>query len=161
VVRVDKDVCIGCGFCVPACPYQARYLNPVTRKVDKCDFCLPRIERGQEPACVATCTAQAKYFGDLEDRGSEVFRMVYGDGARRIETSTVAVGPNVYYLGKPEHLDLVASSFPPTEPRLPMAGEAWRKLFRPLVLAAVGATFLGQAVAFFNQLGSGEEDGGQ
>lgn len=158
VVHVDKDVCIGCGFCVAACPYGARYLNPATKKVDKCDFCSPRVARGQQPACVKTCTAHAKYFGDLEDPASDVYRMVYAEGARRLETKDIAIGPRVYYLGKPEHVDLVFASFPPQPPRLPLAGETWRRLLKPLVLAAVGATFLGQAVAFFNQLWNGEED---
>jgi tetrathionate reductase subunit B len=161
VVRVDKDLCVGCGFCIAACPYDARFIHPASRKVDKCDFCLPRLERGEVPACVATCTAQAKYFGDLEDRTSEVFRLVHHEGAHRIETSAVAVGPNVYYLGKPETLALVAESFPPREPRLPVAGEVWRRALKPLVLLAVGATFLGQAVAFFTQLAKGEDDAGE
>jgi len=158
IVRVDGDVCIGCGFCVDACPYEARFINPRTKKVDKCDFCRPRIERGEEPACVATCTAHAKYFGDLEDRDSEVSRLVVRDGARRMEPRTVAVGPNVFYLGRPEHLDLVLSSFPPRPPRLLTAGEAWTKLLKPLVLGVVGLTFVGQAVAFFTQLRKGEGD---
>ena len=158
IVRVDGDVCIGCGFCIEACPYEARFINPRTKKVDKCDFCRPRIERGEEPTCVATCTAHAKYFGDLEDRGSEVSRLVFRDGARRMETRTVAVGPNVFYLGRPEHLDLVLTSFPPRPARLLTAGEAWRRLLKPLVLGVVGLTFVGQAVAFFTQLRKGEGD---
>lgn len=158
IVRVDKDLCIGCGFCVAACPYDARFMDPVTRTVDKCDFCFPRIDRGESPACVATCTAHAKFFGDLEDHQSDVYRMVYGEGARRMETAAVAVGPNVYYLGRQEQLDLVQQSFPPHAPRTPASARTWRGVVRPLVFAAVGATFLGQAVAFFNQLKEGEHD---
>lgn len=158
IVRVDEGVCIGCGYCVAACPYEARFISPADKKVDKCDFCSSRIARGEQPACVTTCTANAKYFGDLEDASSEVYRMVYLDGARRIESATIAVGPNVYYLGKPEHLDLVAASFPPRPPRLLAAGQAWRSVVKPLVLAAVAATFVGQAIAFFYQLGKGEKD---
>jgi tetrathionate reductase subunit B len=158
IVQVDKDVCIGCGYCVAACPYGARFISPADRKVDKCDFCSSRIARGEAPACVATCTAHAKYFGDLEDPASEVYRMVYAHGARRIESAAVAVGPNVYYLGKAEHLDLVAESFPPRAPRLLLAGRTLRSLVKPLVLLAVGATFLGQSVAFFSQLWNGEKD---
>ena len=75
-----------------------------------------------------------------------------------METKTVAVGPNVFYLGRPDHLDLVQTSFPPRPPRLLTAGEAWKRLLRPLVIGVVGATFLGQAVAFFNQLHKGEDD---
>ncbi len=158
IVQIDAAVCIGCGFCLEACPYDARYIHPVTKKADKCDFCQARIERGQEPACVATCTAHAKHFGDLEDRTSEVFNLVFVSGARRMETPAVAVGPNVYYTGRPENLDLVRASFPPHAPQRTHAGEAWGRVVKPLILAAVGATFLGQAVAFFNQLWHGEQD---
>jgi tetrathionate reductase subunit B len=155
---VDKGVCIGCGYCVAACPYEARFVSPADRKVDKCDFCSSRVARGEELACVATCTAHAKFFGDLEDSSSDVARMVFSEGARRVDSPAIAVGPNVYYLGKPEHLDLVAASFPPQPPRLLLAGRTWRSLVKPLVLAAVAATFLGQSVAFFSQLWNGEKD---
>lgn len=158
IVQVDPLLCIGCGFCVEACPYDARYIDPESKKVGKCDFCLPRIERGQEPVCVATCPAHAKYFGDLEDRHSEVSKMVFELGARRLETTEVAVGPNVYYLGTPASLDLVQAAFPPRAPRLPMAATAWRGTLKPLMLAIVGITFVGQAVAFFTQLRNGEKD---
>ena len=112
IVLVDRTWCIGCGYCVEACPYEARYINPVIKKVDKCDFCSARLERGQDPACVETCTAHAKFFGDLEDSSSDVYKMVYEQGARRLETSEVAIGPNVYYLGKKEHVDLVLAQLP-------------------------------------------------
>jgi tetrathionate reductase subunit B len=158
IVHVDEQVCIGCGYCVDACPYDARFVNPRTRKADKCDFCLPRVERGQEPACVATCTAHAKRFGDLEDRQSEVARLVYEGGARRNETRVVAVGPNVYYTGRPAQLDLIQAAFPPRQPRLPASGAVWSRAVKPLMLTLVGATFVGQAVAFFAQLRNGEQD---
>ena len=67
-------------------------------------------------------------------------------------------GPNVYYLGTPEQVDLVTKTFPPRAPRLPASGEIWRKWAKPLVLTAVATTFLGQALAFFTQLRKGEDD---
>ncbi|MFN2238877.1 MAG: 4Fe-4S dicluster domain-containing protein [Thermoanaerobaculia bacterium] len=158
VVRVDEAVCIGCGFCVDACPYDARHISLRTKKADKCDFCAPRVARGEQPACVSTCPANAKHFGDLEDRNGDVHRMVFHDGARRIESDDIAVGPNVYYLGDEEHLDLVAASFVPRPPRLVGAAEAWMRFLRPFVLSLVGVTLLGQAVAFFTQLHKGEDD---
>jgi tetrathionate reductase subunit B len=156
IVKIDKELCIGCGFCVTACPYDARYLNPATSKVDKCDFCAARLERGLQPACVTTCTAHAKYFGNLEDPSSEVYRLVYARGAQRIESDDVKVGPNVYYLGARGEPDLVAETFPPRQPRMPSAGQWWERAFKPLAFLMVGATFLGQAVAFFTQLRKGE-----
>jgi tetrathionate reductase subunit B len=157
LVTVDKQLCIGCGSCVAACPYGARYVNPTTDKVDKCDFCAARVEKGIEPACVATCPTFAKRFGDLEDRTSSVFNLVYHQGARRNETSDIAIGPNVYYYGKPEHVELAFASFVPHEPRTVAAGQVWSKLAKTFVYLAVGATFLGQAVAFFRQLAVGEK----
>jgi tetrathionate reductase subunit B len=158
IVKVDKELCIGCGYCVDACPYDARYINPLTKKVDKCDFCFARLERGQSPACVTTCTAHAKFFGDLEDPKSDVYHFVFEKQARRLQTQEIAVGPNVYYLGKPAHLDMVLAKFGPHPPRLLRPGQWWNLYLRPLVFAAVAATFIGQALAFFHQLKTGEKD---
>jgi len=158
IVHIDRGLCIGCGYCVEACPYDARYISPALRQADKCDFCAERLERGLQPACVLTCTAHAKYFGDLEDSSGEVFRMVYEQGANRLQTSQVAIGPNVYYLGDRPHVELAFAQFPPRAPRMAASGDLWRNVLKPLVLAAVGASFLGQAVAFFYQLRTGEKD---
>jgi len=158
IVRIDNGVCIGCGYCVDACPYDARFINPETRTAEKCDFCAARLERGSQPACVATCTAHAKYFGDLEDSSSEVFHMVFELGARRLQTEQIAVGPNVYYLGRKPEVDVAFAKFPPHPPRTAAAREFWGRVVKPVVLAAVGASFAGQAIAFFHQLNSGEED---
>ena len=61
-------------------------------------------------------------------------------------------------LRRAAQLDLVQRAFPPRRPRLPSAGAAWATAFKPLMLALVGATFAGQAVAFFMQLRNGEKD---
>jgi len=65
-VLVDPKYCIGCGFCIQACPYGCRYLNPNTGTADKCSLCYHRITRGLEPACVEVCPTQARLFGDLK-----------------------------------------------------------------------------------------------
>ena len=66
-VLVDPTYCIGCGFCIQACPYGCRFLNPVTRTADKCTLCYHRITRGLKPACVEICPTQARVFGDLKN----------------------------------------------------------------------------------------------
>ena len=64
-VVIDQDLCIGCGNCIPACPYAARYRHPEKKKAEKCDFCTERRARGQVPACVDTCPTKARVFGDI------------------------------------------------------------------------------------------------
>jgi tetrathionate reductase subunit B len=157
IVRVHKNLCIGCGSCVAACPYGARYIDANRGIVDKCDFCTPRVTQGLQPACVLTCPANAKTFGDLEDTKSNVFNMVYHQAAHRLESQHFALGPNVYYLGKPEHIEMTAMSFPVGQPHTVAAGKVWGAVAKKFVFLAVGATFLGQAVAFFHQLATGEK----
>jgi tetrathionate reductase subunit B len=67
VVLVDPNYCIGCGFCVQACPYGCRFINPATKTAEKCSLCYHRITRGLKPACVEVCPGGARIFGDLKN----------------------------------------------------------------------------------------------
>ena len=71
---IDYDDCIGCRYCIDACPYHARFRNAQTGDADKCTFCVPRIDAGRPPACVETCIGGSRLFGDLNDPDSEVSR---------------------------------------------------------------------------------------
>lgn len=155
-VRVHRELCIGCGSCVAACPYDARYIDGAVGKVDKCDFCADRVEKGLQPACVLTCPTKAKTFGDLEDSSGTLFKTVYYGAAKRVQSRSVAIGPNVYYQASPVHLQMAEATFAPHPPRTIMATRVWGAVAEKLVFLAVGATFLGQAVAFFRQLAAGE-----
>ena len=100
VVMVNRALCIGCGRCVKACPYGARFLHPRIpvkndpakyakdvsevrgktakdlRVVDKCDYCSHRLAAGiDEPACVRNCVGRARVFGDLNDPNSEISKL--------------------------------------------------------------------------------------
>jgi tetrathionate reductase subunit B len=66
-VLVDPKYCIGCRYCIQACPYGCRYLHPVTQTADKCTLCYHRIHKGLRPACVDNCPTGARIFGDLKD----------------------------------------------------------------------------------------------
>jgi molybdopterin-containing oxidoreductase family iron-sulfur binding subunit len=94
ITVVDYDWCIGCRYCVAACPYWARrfnfsrpevpadevnpnqhYLGNRARKagvVEKCTFCIHRSRKGQQPACVEACPTGARVFGNLLDPDSEI-----------------------------------------------------------------------------------------
>ncbi|RME93905.1 MAG: 4Fe-4S dicluster domain-containing protein [Verrucomicrobia bacterium] len=70
-VLVDYEYCMGCGFCVQACPYGCRYMHPERHTADKCTLCYHRITRGLKPACVEVCPTQARIFGDLKHLGPD------------------------------------------------------------------------------------------
>ncbi len=115
-VQIDKARCIGCGACADACPYEARYVNEDLEepKADKCTFCMPRVEKGLTPACVQTCLAGARIFGDLDDPKSEIAQYIK-NGAYGLSSAAVQIGPNVRYYGNKRDTYLLTSTSTPTE----------------------------------------------
>jgi tetrathionate reductase subunit B len=103
IVVVDAGLCIGCKYCIQACPYDARFLNPVTKVADKCDFCIHRVSKGLVPSCVNTCVGGARIFGDLADPDSNVSKLI---ATNRVTVLRREMGtqPNVYYIGA-DHTD--------------------------------------------------------
>ncbi|MEK7875943.1 MAG: sulfate reduction electron transfer complex DsrMKJOP subunit DsrO [Pseudomonadota bacterium] len=91
IVLVDRHICIGCRYCMMACPYKARSFvhadvtgqNPDVPRgkgcVESCTLCVHRIDRDQTPACVEACAAtghSAMIFGDLNDPHSEISQRI-------------------------------------------------------------------------------------
>ncbi len=72
IVLVDPNYCIGCRYCVQACPYGCRYIHPEKGTVDKCTLCFHRLKQGYQPACFEICPTEARVFGDLNDPGSKL-----------------------------------------------------------------------------------------
>jgi len=72
IVDFDRSICIGCKACMAACPYDAIYIDPVSKSAEKCNFCAHRIDMGLEPACVVVCPVEAIVVGPLNGDGSEV-----------------------------------------------------------------------------------------
>ncbi|MBT4887973.1 MAG: 4Fe-4S dicluster domain-containing protein [Rhodospirillales bacterium] len=103
IVTIDKDICIGCKYCVQACPYGARFINPISGTAEKCDFCLHRVKEGVVPSCVNTCQARARTFGDMNDPESDVAKLLATEAVTTLRTE-VGTKPNVYYIGA-DHTD--------------------------------------------------------
>lgn len=75
VILVDHSLCIGCKACLASCPYDARFIHP-DGYADKCTFCIHRVEKGSDPACVSVCPTYCMTFGDLDDPESEISRLI-------------------------------------------------------------------------------------
>ena len=75
-VLIDYKRCVGCMYCIQACPYGSRFLNPHTNTADKCTWCYHRVRKGLLPACVNACPTGARKFGDLKDKNSDVYKIV-------------------------------------------------------------------------------------
>lgn len=98
IVIVDPHRCIGCRYCMAACPYGMRHINPLMGIVQKCDFCLHRLENNQKPVCVLSCPTNAIVFGDLNDHNSEIYRFVTEHKVNVLKEDT-GNKPQAYYSG--------------------------------------------------------------
>ena len=113
IVLVNKHMCIGCRYCMMACPYKARsfiHINLVGQRthsprgkgtVESCTFCVHRVDRDREPACVEACTAaghQALLFGDLSDNEGELAQRLSEVQTQQLR-SDLGTNPGVHYHG--------------------------------------------------------------
>mgnify|MGYP001064382480 CR=1 FL=1 len=133
LVWIDADKCVGCRYCMMACPYQSRIyydheweyfpgqgLTPLeelgrelyphqTGTVEKCNFCMERIDEGlakglkpgvdreATPACVVNCPTKAMHFGDLDDPYSEISLLIKERKGRQLHDE-YGTDPSIYYL---------------------------------------------------------------
>ncbi|MBI3568862.1 MAG: 4Fe-4S dicluster domain-containing protein [Gemmatimonadetes bacterium] len=98
VVLVDPQRCVGCGYCVQACPFGSRFLNPETNTADKCTWCYHRITKGLKPACVEYCPAKARIFGNVNDPYSEISQILATNRVQVLK-SYLGTRPRTRYIG--------------------------------------------------------------
>ena len=98
IVMIDPHRCIGCKYCIAACPYDVRYVDPIKKIVEKCYWCQHRVDAGLKPACVTSCIGGARVFGDLNDPESEVARLLASHPVQVIKPEKTTL-PQVYYIG--------------------------------------------------------------
>ncbi len=98
-VQIDVDKCIGCKYCMSACPYGVRWLSEETGDVHKCTFCHHRSSNGLLPACVSQCVTTARIFGDLNDPESEISKRIKEAKGTEVLLSDLGLEPVVHYIG--------------------------------------------------------------
>jgi Fe-S-cluster-containing dehydrogenase component len=102
IVLVDEDKCIGCKLCSWACPYGAREYDTNEGVMKKCTLCIDRIynenleEVDRVPACVSTCPANARFFGDFNDPASDVSIMTARHGGYDLMPEMETLPTNKY-----------------------------------------------------------------
>jgi Fe-S-cluster-containing dehydrogenase component len=114
IVMMDYHRCIGCRYCMAACPFGSRSFNwrdprsfiketnpdfPTRTRgvVEKCNFCQERLAKGQIPACVEACPNKVLTFGDLDDPNSEI-RVLLQDNYSIQRKPELGTKPQVYYI---------------------------------------------------------------
>jgi len=98
-VLVDEKRCVACSYCVQACPYSVRFINPIKRTAEKCSWCYHRVRKGLLPACVNVCPTQARKFGDLNDPKSEVYKLLREPHVISVLKPDMGTKPTLHYLG--------------------------------------------------------------
>lgn len=98
IVEVDHGRCIGCLYCMAACPYQVRVRNPETGAVDKCRLCAASEADGGPSlnTCVSACLTGVRMVGDLDDPSSEISKEIARTGAQPIAAGLSK--PKVFYV---------------------------------------------------------------
>jgi formate dehydrogenase iron-sulfur subunit len=86
-VVVQQDICNGCGYCVPACPFGVVDVSEVDGKAHKCTLCYDRLKGGLEPACAKSCPTDSIQFGEVQELQARAAQRVAALHARGVETA--------------------------------------------------------------------------
>ena len=95
VILIENN-CNGCQACINACPYDVIHYNEQKNIIEKCNFCVHRIDQGLEPFCVVCCEGQAIHFGDLNDPNSKISDIIKKKETYRLKPE-IGTEPSVFY----------------------------------------------------------------
>jgi formate dehydrogenase iron-sulfur subunit len=152
-VVVQQDICNGCGYCVPACPFGVVELDVNDGKAHKCTLCYDRLKGGLEPACAKTCPTESIQFGELrvlQDRARRRVAKLQSQGVDEAYLYGVPQSPgasggigelNAFFLliARPETYNLPAA---PTLPSRRVPSSLMAGLATITALAMAGAAVL-------------------
>ena len=145
VVMIDRRRCIGCGACIAACPYDARYRHPTLGVADKCDYCASTRSLGVEPACVQLCPTRVRLFGNDADSADPVAKALAAGPLVYVKSKQTPTGPTLAYIGQ------TTSSDWPRAGGIPAPIAAMSFLATGIRWLA-GLSFFGVVAMFFKQL---------
>ncbi|MDF2627039.1 MAG: molybdopterin oxidoreductase iron-sulfur binding subunit [Symbiobacteriaceae bacterium] len=139
-VLVNEAQCIGCKYCMVACPYDARVFDEEMGAARKCTECADRLASGRKPACVETCLTGARVIGDLDDPKSPIHALI-------TQPDTVQMAGAGFYFRLPE--GIAKEALP--EARGTGVVYAWQSILQPLgqlLMGGAAAALLASAAAF-------------
>lgn len=154
VVTLDEQSCIGCGYCEPACPFDAIHVdktpfNQKAQKAGKCTLCFDRISSNMQPACVKTCPTDCIKYGDraeliawAHERVNQLHEMGYKNANVYGEHEVGGLHELYVLLESPETYGL------PVAPQLSKRLKLWKYGVQPVGKAILGATLFGLIVNF-------------
>jgi formate dehydrogenase iron-sulfur subunit len=153
-VVVQQDICNGCGYCVPACPFGVVQVDELDGKAHKCTLCYDRLKDGLEPACAKSCPTDSIQFGEIDElqrRARERVEELHERGVADAYLYGAPEGPgatggierlNAFFLllDNPEVYNLPTAPTRPAERIAPAFGTG---LFAIAGLAVAAAALLG------------------
>ncbi|OEF97057.1 4Fe-4S dicluster domain-containing protein [Desulfuribacillus alkaliarsenatis] len=147
VYRIEEN-CIGCGYCVPFCPFDIPKIDEVNEKMKKCTFCIDRIANDLRPACEKTCMPGAIMYGSwdemsaLADKRLEAAQKRFPNAQIYGKNELGGLG-NIYVLPDgPQNYEL------PVNPTLAPTLGMWKDIVQPFGNLAIAATLIGTGLAF-------------
>ena len=98
VVLIDQKYCLGCAYCVQACPYGCRYIHPTKKVADKCTLCYHRITKGLTTACCEACPTGARQLADLKNPKDPIHEFLKTHAVQVLKPQ-MATGAKAFYNG--------------------------------------------------------------
>jgi formate dehydrogenase iron-sulfur subunit len=143
-VLIDEAKCIGCNYCVGACPFNVPRFDQIKGTVRKCTFCYDRTTNGYAPMCAKTCPTGAITYGDRAQIVGAAFARAAQLRARGVSSARtygtdIVGGTGVLYILRDDPVKYGL----PDKPVIPLFASVWRVLFRPIRALAVVALALG------------------
>jgi formate dehydrogenase iron-sulfur subunit len=143
-VLYDESKCIGCRYCMQACPFQVPRYEWTSNypRVQKCRFCYERIKEGKQPACAEACPTGATKFGDRDELIAEAHARIKAEPAKyvnRVYGQDEVGGTSILYISSVPFEQL---GFKTQLDATPLPDLTWNALSKIPTVVAVGSVFL-------------------